>query len=76
MVFSSSRTKCTATVLNSDVNHRRVLQLPVSICLLDILSGFQIVSTQSGEAQGACGAAVDFRPTPAYKGYYLPYLEG
>ena len=35
--------------LNSEVNRRRD-RLPFVVCMLDILSAFRIVSTQSGEA--------------------------
>src|SRR5256712_12565241 len=50
MVFPSSRTSRTAPALNSDVNRRRDRLLPAPVRMVDILSAFQIVSTESGEA--------------------------
>src|SRR5206468_5151108 len=51
MVFPSSKTRRTAPTLNSEVNLRRA-RLPADlVCILDIISAFQIVSIKSGQAQ-------------------------
>jgi signal transduction histidine kinase len=51
MVLFSSNTNRTAPALNSEVNRRRALLPAVLVCILDIISVFQRVSTEAGEAQ-------------------------
>src|SRR6266571_687643 len=63
MVFPSSRTSRTAPALNSEVNRRRDRLPPVPVRMVDILSAFQIVSTQSGEAQCSLSTSLGLRAT-------------